>query len=272
MSEDTCVRHIARRGSRSASTISREMASNAKPWDDGYDPLMAHLRAHERARPPKAGKIDQSPWLASFMQDKLNKRWSPEQIHLHLRRHHARSPDRQVSVETIYQCLYRPGEGTLSRSLTRQLRTGRSMRRRQRRLDRRTRRLVAAMRSIHDRPGSVDDRRQPGHWEGDLIIGAGGRSAIGTLVERTSRFTKLVPLDGDRAAGTVTPALINALRPVPSHLRRSLTWDQGMEMAEHHLISQALAIEVYFCDPASPWQRGTNENANGLLASPTGGN
>jgi len=121
------------------------------------------------------------------------------------------------------------------------------------------------MRSIHDRPGSVDDRRQPGHWEGDLIIGAGGRSAIGTLVERTSRFTKLVHLDGDRTVGTVTPALIKALRPMPAHLRRSLTWDQGMEMAEHHLISQALGIEVYFCDPASPWQRGTNENTNGLL-------
>ena len=259
------VRDIARKVGRSASTISRELTRNAKPWDDGYDPVMAHLRAHERARRPKAGKIEQSPWLASFIQDKLNRRWSPEQIHLHLRRHHAGRADRQVSVETIYQCLYRPGEGTLSRSLTRQLRTGRSVRRRQRRVDRRTRRFVVAMRSIHDRPSRVEDRRQPGHWEGDLIIGAGGQSAIGTLVERTSRFTKLVHLDGDRTTGTVTPALIKALRPVASHLRRSLTWDQGMEMAEHHLISGALGIEVYFCDPASPWQRGTNENTNGLL-------
>jgi IS30 family transposase len=139
------------------------------------------------------------------------------------------------------------------------------MRRRQRRVDRRTRRFVAAMCSVNDRPSRVEDRRQPGHWEADLLIRAGGQSAIGTLVERSRRFTKLVHLDGDRTTGTVTPALIKALRTVVSHLRSSLTRDQGMEMTEHHLISGALEIEVYFCDPASPWQRGTNENTNGLL-------
>lgn len=259
------IREVARRVGRSASTVSRELARNARAWDDGYDPVMAHLRAHERARRPKAGKIEQSPWLRSFIQDRLNRRWSPEQIHLYLRRQHTSDAGRQVSVETIYQCLYRPREDGLSRALTRQLRTGRSMRRRQRRVNQRTRRFIASMLSIHDRPVTAQDRSQPGHWEGDLIIGAGGQSAIGTLVERSSRKTKLVHLAGDRTAATVTPALIRSLRMVPTHMRRSLTWDQGTEMAEHDVISHVLSMPVYFCDPASPWQRATNENTNGLL-------
>ena len=203
--------------------------------------------------------------MRSFIKDRLNRRWSPEQIHLHLRRHHGADSGRQVSVETIYQCLYRPREDGLSRALTRQLRTGRSMRRRQRRVDHRARRFLAAMLSIHDRPLQAQDRSQPGHWEGDLIIGARGQSSIGTLAERTSRKTKLVHLTGDRTAATVTPAIIKSLRTVHAHMRRSLTWDQDTEMAKHDLISHALGMPVYFCDPASPWQRGTNENTNGLL-------
>ena len=119
--------------------------------------------------------------------------------------------------------------------------------------------------SIHARPLQAQDRSQSGHWEGDLIIGVRGQSSIGTLVERTSRKTKLVYLSGDRTAATVTPAIIKSLRTVPSHMRRSLTWDQGTEMAEHDLISHALGMPVYFCDPASPWQRATKKNTNGLL-------
>lgn len=167
-------------------------------------------------------------------------------------------------METIYQYLYRSREVGLSRALTRQLRTGRSMRRRQRRVGHRARRFLAAMLSIHDRPLQAQDRSQPGHCEGDLIIGAGGQSSIGTLVERTSRKTKLVHLSGDRTAATVTPAIIKSLWTVTSHMRRSLTWNQGTEMAEHDLISHALGMPVYFCDPASLWQRATNEDTNGL--------
>jgi transposase, IS30 family len=170
-----------------------------------------------------------------------------------------------VAVETTHQSLYRPREDGLSRALTRQLSAGRSMRRRQRRMNHRTRRFIAAMLSSHDRPLPAQDRSQPGHWEGDLILGAGGQSAIVTLVERTSRKTKLVHLAGGRTATTVTPALIKSLRMVPAHMRRSLTWDQGAEMAEHDLISHSMSMPVYFCDPASPWQRATNENTNGLL-------
>ena len=259
------IREIARRFGRSPSTVSRELARNTRVWDGGYDPVMAHLRAHGRARRPKAGKIEQSPWLRSFIQDRLNRHWSPEQIHLHLRRHHGANLGRQVSVETIYECLYRPREDGLSRALTRQLRTGRSMRRRQRRVGHRACRFLVAMLSIHDRPLQAQERSQPGHWEGDLIIGAGGQSSIGTLVEWTSRKTRLVHLSGDRTAATVTPAIIKSLRTVPSHMRRSLTWDQGTEMAEHDLISHAFCMPVYFCDPVSPWQRATHENTNGLL-------
>jgi IS30 family transposase len=162
--------------------------------------VVAHLRAHERARRPKAGKIESTPWLQVLIQKRLAQRWRPEQIHLHLRRHHGNNPARQVCVETIYQSLYRPSEGGLSRSLTTRLRTGRSLRQRQRRPDRRTRRFVEAMRSIHDRPIHVLDRLEAGHWEGDLIIGTQNRSAIATLVERSTRYTKLIHLPDDHTA------------------------------------------------------------------------
>jgi len=245
--------------------VSRELSRNSRAWDSRYEPIVAHMRAHEQGRRPKAGKFESSPWRTTLIQSRLDKRWSPEQIHLYLRRHHGDQPDRQACVETIYQSLYRPGEGGLSRSLTKHLRTGRSLRQPQRRPDRRTRRFVEAMRSIHDRPIHVANRDQPGHWEGDLITGAYNRSAIGTLVERTSRYTKLVHLDGDHTATTVTAALAESLNEIPEHLRLTLTWDQGSEMAEHHAVSLATGMTVYFCDPGSPWQRPSNENTNGLL-------
>jgi IS30 family transposase len=226
--------------------------------------VIAHLRAHERARRPKPGKVASNQWLQRFVQVKLDELWSPEQISLHLRQRFPDQPERNACPETIYQALYRPGDG-IPRALTRKLRTGRPLRRRQRRPDRRTTRFVAAMRSIHDRPIEALDRQQPGHWEGDLIIGTKNHSAIGTIVERTSRYTLLVHLSGDKSADSVTTGVIKALRRLPQHMRLTLAWDRGMEMAEHARISTALRMPVFFCDPASPWQRGTNENTNGLL-------
>ena len=259
------VRDIARRIGRSPSTVSRELRRNCRDWDDGYEPVLAHLRAHERAKRPKLGKIASSPWLAKTIQAKLAQHWSPEQIHLHLRAQHGTDPARTVCVESIYQALYRPTEDGLSRSLTRRLRTGRTLRRRQRRADRRSPRFGTAMRTIRDRAPEALDRTEPGHWEGDLIVGTQNRSAIGTLVERTSRFTILVHIPDDKTAETVTAGVVRALRRVPSPMRRSLAWDRGTEMADHEAISQATGVLVFFCDPGSPWQRPTNENTNGLL-------
>jgi IS30 family transposase len=159
------VRDIARRIGRSPSTVSRELRRNCRDWDDSYEPVLAHLRAHERAKRPKPGKIASSPWLAKTIQAKLAQHWSPEQIHLHLRAQHGTDPARTVCVESIYQALYRPTEDGLSRSLTRRLRTGRALRRRQRRADRRSPRFGTAMRTIHDRAPEALDRTEPGHWE-----------------------------------------------------------------------------------------------------------
>jgi len=172
------IRRIAERIGRSPSTVSRELSRNMAPWGPSYEPVIAHLRAHERARRPKPGKVESNQWLRRFVQGKLDELWSPEQISLHLRQSFPNQSDRNACPETIYQALYRPGDG-IPRALTRKLRTGRPLRRRQRRPDRRTTRFVAAMRSIHDRPIEVMDRQQPGHWEGDLIIGTKNRSAIG---------------------------------------------------------------------------------------------
>ena len=259
------IREIARHAGRSPSPVSRELRRNSRDWDERYEPVMAHLRASERAKRPKVGKIESSRWLTREIQGKLAQHWSPEQIHLHLRRRHGGDPARTVCVETIYQALYRPTEGGLSRSLTRKLRTGRSLRRRQRRIDRRSPRFAAAMRTIHERGEEVLDRQQPGHWEGDSIVGSRNRSAIGTLVERTSRFTVLVHIPDDKTASTVTAGIAQAMRQIPRPMRRSLTWDRGTEMAEHEAITQATGLSIYFCDPASPWQGATNENTNGLL-------
>lgn len=259
------VREIASRIGRSPSTVSRELRRNARDWDDGYEPVLAHLRARERAKRPKPGKIEASAWLTKAIQAKLEQHWSPEQIHLFLRTQHGQDPGRTVCVETIYQALYRPTDGGLSRSLTRRLRTGRPLRRRQRRADQRSPRFGSAMRTIHERELEAVDRREPGHWEGDLIVGTQNRSAIGTLVERTSRFTILVHVPDDKTSGTVTASLVKALRRIPGPMRRSLAWDRGSEMSDHEAISMVTGVPIFFCDPGSPWQRPTNENTNGLL-------
>jgi transposase, IS30 family len=168
-----------------------------------------------------------------------------------------------VSHETIYRSLYVQGKGELKRELTRCLRTGRAVRKPRRSGQRQPR--IPNMVSISERPAEAADRALPGHWEGDLILGKNGRSAIGTLVERTTRFTVLLHLPGDHTAVTVRDAMITAMSRIPQLLRKTLTWDQGPEMAEHLKIADALDLDIYFCDPASPWQRGSNENTNGLL-------
>ena len=170
-----------------------------------------------------------------------------------------------MTHETSYQALYVQGRGELRRELTRALRTGRTVRKPCRSSEQRRPRFTAPMVMISDRPAEADDRAVPGHWEGDLIIGGGGTSAIGTLVERTTRFVMLVHLPASHDADTVRDGLMSTIATLPEHLTRSLTWDQGSEMSRHHEFSIATGIPVYFCDPHSPWQRGTNENTNGLL-------
>ena len=170
----------------------------------------------------------------------------------------------RISHEAIYQALYVQSRGALKRELASCLRTGRAIRKPHRRPDQRRRR-IKDMVSIADRPAEVADRAVPGHWEGDLILGKDNASAIGTLVERTTRFTLLLHLPGDHTAVTVRDAMISSLTRMPTIMAKTLTWDQGSEMAEHLAISAATGLDIYFCDPASPWQRGTNENTNGLL-------
>jgi transposase, IS30 family len=195
----------------------------------------------------------------------LTDRFSPEQIAGLLRLEHPDNPEMQVSYETIYQAFYVQGRGSLRAELTAALRTGRAVRRPRRPSGPRSNRFQEMV-MISDRPPEVEDRAVPGHWEGDLIVGGMATgSAIGTLVERTSGFVMLLHLPGDHTSRTVADAMITAMNTLPEQLRRSVTWDQGTEMSRHQEITLATGIPVYFCDPHSPWQRGSNENTNGLL-------
>jgi IS30 family transposase len=208
--------------------------------------------------------------LRREVQNRLNERHSPEQIARRLREDFPDDPEMWVSHETIYQSLYVQGRGGLRRELTACLRTGRAVRRNQRQAQARRARQgelgrIKDMVMISERPPEVADRAVPGHWEGDLIMGAGNTSAIGTLVERSTRFVMLLHLPGDHTAPTIATAMVTAMADLPAFLRRTLTWDQGSEMASHAQIAKATGMDIYFCDPASPWQRGTNENTNGLL-------
>jgi len=259
------IRSIAADLGRSPSTVSREIRRNRHPVSGRYLPFGAHRRSFERRRRPKVGKIARNAELRGFVQEHLDLRWSPEQIAETLAVVFETRPEMRVCHETIYQALYTPHLGELHRSAARVLRSGRSRRRPQRRLDRRTSRFVEPMTMISERPAEVADRTVAGHWEGDLIMGRKNRSAIGTLVERTTRFVMLVYLPDGHNAERVSGALIDAVGSLPIHLRRSLTWDQGSEMGCHGDITLSTGMRVYFCDPASPWQRGLNENTNGLL-------
>jgi transposase, IS30 family len=227
----------------------------------------AQAKAEERARRPKPGKLAVNAGLREQVRAGLQARWSPEQIARTLRRDHPDQPEMWVSHETIYRALYVQGRGELRRELSACLRTGRALRRP--RTPAPGRRHLPDKIMISARPAEAADRAVPGHWEGDLILGKNGRSAIGTLVERSTRFVMLLHLPHTAAAGNraeqVRDALIATVATLPAALRRSLTWDQGAEMSRHAEISLATDLPIYFCDPHSPWQRGSNENTNGLL-------
>jgi IS30 family transposase len=230
-----------------------------------YRASVAQAKAEARARRPGSRKLASCPALLAAVKAGLAKRWSPEQISRVLRRDFPDQPEMRVSHETIYQELYVQGRGELRRELTRCLRTGRALRRPRRLPDHRTSRRIPDKVMISERPPEANDRAVPGHWEGDLILGKNNGSAVGTLVERSTRFVMLLHLPGDHGAEAVRDAMITATHALPLALRRSLTWDQGIEMARHTEITLATELPIYFCDPHSPWQRGTNENTNGLL-------
>jgi transposase, IS30 family len=260
------VRHIARSLGRSPSTISRELRRNGPAQRGGYRATLAQTKAEQRARRPKTSKLADNPRLRAEVRQMLEQRMSPEQISGRLPRLFPDDEDMRISAEVIYQSLYVQGRGALRRELTRCLRTGRAVRRPRRRMDRRSQRpRIPDKVMIADRPADVEDRAVPGDWEGDLITGTENKSAIGTLVERMTRFTLLLHLPNGHGADAVQAAIVDTMADLPAHLRRSLTWDQGIELAHHAQISVATDLAIYFCDPHSPWQRGTNENTNGLL-------
>jgi IS30 family transposase len=308
------VREIARRLGRSPSTISRELRRNAATRAGGFEyrATTAQWHADVRARRPKPAKLAVNPELCRYVQDRLAgvvqrpdgvavdgpdvtwigrrhgrrkdrrwaRSWSPEQISNRLRLDFPEDESMRVSHEAIYQSLYVQGRGALRRELTACLRTGRALRVPRARVRGRGKSFVTDEILISQRPAEAADRAVPGHWEGDLILGLGS-SAIGTLVERSSRFTMLLhlpPMDGrdgpkikngpaltGHGAEAVRDAIADAITTLPEQLRRSLTWDQGAEMAQHAQLQIDTGLQVYFCDSQSPWQRGTNENTNGLL-------
>ena len=283
---------IARLLGRHPSTIGRELARNRAPYPKlpplpegrrrrmgpmpgsqgpGRRPRprsrasVAQAKAEQRARRPKPTKLAEDPRLRAWVQDKLEtEQWSPEQIAGRLVDAFPDDESMRISHEAIYQALYIQGRGALRRELTACLRTGRALRKPRRRADGRRERIKDKI-LISERPAEAEDRAVPGHWEGDLIVGEDSGSAIGTLVERSTRFVMLLHLPTDHGAEAVRDAIVAQINTLPAALRRSLTWDQGIELARHAEITFAADLPVYFCDPHAPWQRGTNENTNGLL-------
>lgn len=311
----TGVRAIARKLGRSPSTISREIRRNSatRSGEFDYRATAAQWHADRAAKRPKISKLAVNPVLRDYVQDRLsgliatpdgiafegpvvvwkgrravlrqNRRWSsawsPEQISQRLKVDFPEDPTMRISHEAIYQALYIQGRGALRRELSACLRSGRALRLPRERSRNRSKAFIADALMISDRPAEIGDRAVPGHWEGDLILGLGS-SAIGTLVERTTRFTMLLHLPRMEGHGTtksvkngpalaghgaeaVRDAIAGMISSLPAHLRRSLTWDQGAEMAQHAQLRIDTGLEIYFCDPQSPWQRGSNENTNGLL-------
>jgi transposase, IS30 family len=264
LAQELPYRQIAARlaPGRSASTVSREVRRNSVRGR--YRAHLAQRDAEERARRPKPAKLAVNEELRGWVQHKLEKRWSPEQVSVLLKAEFPGRPEMRVSHETIYQSIYVQGRGALRRELATRLRTGRALRK-PRRAEGERRGRIPGMVMISERPAEAEDRAVPGHWEGDLIVGRGGRSAIGTLVERSTRFTMLLHLPDGHGADQVAAAMSREMAGLPAVLRRSLTWDQGTEMSAHARVTMATDMQVYFCDPHSPWQRGSNENTNGLL-------
>jgi IS30 family transposase len=257
------LRRIAGRLGRAPSTISREVAwcgsrSQYRAW-------RAEEGAAERGRRPKPSKLATNVGLCREVARRLEALWSPQQVSRSLATDYPGDLEMRVSHETIYKSLFIQARGALRKELTVCLRTGRAQRRPQMRTEYSGAGRLQNMVLISERPAEAADRAVPGHWEGDLIIGKGGRSAIGTLVERSSRFVMLLYLPHGRTAEDVRVALTRKISKLPGELRRTLTWDQGKEMAGHVRFSTDSKMDVFFCDPHSPWQRGSNENTNGLL-------
>jgi IS30 family transposase len=253
---------------RDKSVIWREVARN-RSQDGVYWASVAHRAAHERRRRPKEFKLAADPGLCRQIEGWMDAGWSPGLIAAVLRHDHpgdsAEEKMARVSTETIYQALYVQPRGQLRQDLHRQLSLHRPARKPRGSDRHQTRNPYREAFTISQRPAEAADRAVPGHWEGDLVLGAGNRSAVGTLVERTTRFTILLHLPGQHDADTVAEAMINQMTHLPDHLRRSLTWDRGRELAGYRRIQLDLDMPVFFCDPHAPWQRGTNENTNRLL-------
>ncbi len=254
------LRSIARRLGRSSSTVSREVRINGGCGQ--YRAVAAHRASRVRAKHPKAMKLETCPRLRVAVEEKLSLWWSPTQISGWLVVAYPDDEEMRVSHETIYQSLYIQGRGALRKELWQALRTGRARRRPQGRPGSR-KGQIRDMVMISERPAEVEDRAVSGHWEGDLIMGK-RKTSIGTLVERQSRYVMLFPVP-DNKAESVRVALTDTVKRLPEHLWKSLTWDQGTEMAQHATFTIDTGIQVFFCDPKSPWQRGSNENTNGLL-------
>jgi IS30 family transposase len=256
------IRRIAARLNRAPSTISREIARNG--GRSKYRAAGADDRAWANAKRPKTELLTLRPALRTIVAAKLRDDWSPEQIAGWLAGKYPRAPSMRISHETIYRSLYLQTRGVLHRELLQRLRTGRLMRRGKKASTGGQRRgqIIDAV-SIHDRPTEIEARAKPGHWEGDLITGR-RNSHIATLVERYSRYVVLVRVKGKDSA-TVVGALIRKMKALPRGLFLSLTWDRGTELALHKILTKETGVPVYFCDPKSPWQRGTNENTNGLV-------
>jgi IS30 family transposase len=261
LARDESLRSIADRLGRSPSTVSREVKINGGHLR--YRANVAHRSSRRRAKRPKTMKLQECRRLRVAVENKLELWWSPSQISRWLVRAYPDDEEMRVSHETIYQSLFVQGKGALRKELWRSLRTGRAVRRPQGRAAS-TKGKIRDMVMISERPAEVEDRAVPGHWEGDLIIGT-GKSAVGTLVERHSRYVMLFLLPDGTTAESVRVALTDTVQTLPEHLWKSLTWDQGKEMAQHATFTVDTGVKVYFCDPKSPWQRGSNENTNGLL-------
>lgn len=262
---DNGVRQIARQLGRNPSTISRELRRvPACGLSRPYRASTSQADADVKARRPKPAKLATNIGLRREVQSRLELNHSPEQIAQRLRDDFPDDPEMRVAPETIYQSIYVQGRGGLRRELAKHLRTGRTQRKPRRR-DGERRGRIPGMINISERPAEVADRAVPGHWEGDLIIGESNASAIGTLVERTTGFTMLLHLGVNHGALAVQEAITSKMSELPDILRKTLTWDQGSEMSNHIAIAAAIDLDIYFCDPHSPWQRGTNENTNGLL-------